>query len=334
MAGIDEDQVADARDDPKVRWFDSKEENLDRQARICVAERMLVRGIAARRLEVLRQESSSNRPQPYDQPALADLTPDDEHLVPLREFEFDGSRLLRNGHAFLMLSTTGSPNSTYWLLQSCYFEGLHEHVRVRLDPFLHGPARSFSALAYRMLVYGRPLDWQRIESLHKAEHGRWRPGVLSHPSEFTDFAWAPRGSEVHFVCEEVPTIATAFYEGGRYFHAIYEPSETAISHLDAAVRIYNHSEATERHNAHVRHVGKVGLREKVLRFDRRVSRSVLSSLCQAFFVWNEDVRRYFEIVCAAPQPASPTDCDPRRGSQKRRSVVGGAIDDQRKRSTS
>lgn len=214
-----------------------------------------------------------------------------------------------------MLCTTGSPNSTYWLLQSCYSEGLREHARVRLDPFLHGPAQSFPTLVYRMVIYGRPLDWRRVESLQAPEHGRWSPGVLSHASEFTDYVWTPRGSEVHFLCEEVPAVATSWREAGRYFHAIYEPSEATISHLDAAVRIYSHAEVTERHDAHVRHVGKIGLREKVLRVDTRVSRSALSSLCQAFFVWNEDVRRYLQVECAEPQTSLPTNRDPRRRGQ-------------------
>lgn len=325
LAGVDDDQVADAREDPNFQWFASKEKNLDRQARIWVAERMLACGIASRRLEVLRQASISNPPRPYDEPALADLTPDDEHLVPLREFEYDGSRLIRNGHAFLLLCTTDAPNSAYWLLQSCYSEELYEHARVRLDPFLHGPAHSFRAPAYRMLVYGRPLNWHRLENLQESEHGRWSPGVLSHASEFTDFVWKPRGSEAHFVCEEVPTIGRSSYEGGRYFHAVYEQSEAAISHLDAAVRIYGRSEVAERHNTHVRQAGKVGLRRKVLRTDRHVSRSVLSLLCQAFFVWNEDVRRYFEAGCVEPQPASPTDSDICRVGENRRSVSANRL---------
>ena len=84
-------------------------------------------------------------------------------------------------------------------------------------------------------------------------------------------------------------------------HAIYLPSEAAIGHLDAAVRIYRESEVVERHNQHVRHAGKVGLREKVLRIDASVSREVLSLVCQAFFVWNEDVRRYFSVESRAPE---------------------------------
>ena len=304
LSSIEAAAVAETCDNSQFQFFASGKTNLDREARIWVAKWQLSRCITARRLEVVRHDSTADRPRPYDQPALADLKPDQEHLVPLRDFEFDGSRLLRNGHAFLILGTCGSPNSTYWLLRACYSENLQEHAKVRLDPFLHGPAESFPALFYGMVVYGQPLDWARIESLREPEHGRWQPSAPSRQSAFTDFVWEPRSSEVHFKCEEVPPVATATYEGGRYLHALYLPSEAAIGHLDAAVRIYRESEVVERverHNQHVRHAGKVGLREKVLRIDASVSREVLSLVCQAFFVWNEDVRRYFSVESRAPE---------------------------------
>ena len=119
------------------------------------------------------------------------------------------------------------------------------------------------------------------------------------------FGHDARGSEVHFVCEEVPTIESSACEGGRYLHAIYQPSEAVISHFDLAVRIYSHSEVIERHKQHVRHAGKVGLRKKVLRIDELVPRAAFSSVCQAFFVWNHDVRRYFEDGCT-PDSAGRT----------------------------
>ena len=99
------------------------------------------------------------------------------------------------------------------------------------------------------------------------------------------------------MCEEVPKLETAAHESGRYLHAIYRPSQAAIVHLDGALRIYTNSEIIERHTQHVRKVGKIGLRQKVFRVDGAVSQDVLSSLCQAFFVWNEDVSRYFAAGC-------------------------------------
>ena len=305
LSSFDSNQVAKARNDPHVQFRAGFGADLDREARIWAAGHLLSRCIASRRLDTLRSDPKVNLTSPYDQPALADLTPDDEGLVPLREFNFDGSRLLRNGHAFMAVSTTPSPNSTYWLLRSCYSEGLQASVRVRLDPFLHGPASWFPAVSYKMLVYGQSLDWDRLNNLRESEHGCWRPDAPQQQDEFTDFVWTPRESEVHFVCEEVPSIEKASSHGGRYAHAIYLPSQETIAHFDFALRLYNDLEITERHQRHVRHAGKAGVRRKVLRVDSQVPRPTLSSLCQAFFVWNSDVTGYFRNGCvpdSAPDP--------------------------------
>ena len=306
LSRIDLGEVAQTRDGAEFQHLARNNKNPDREARIWIAERLLFRSIASRRIDALRD--NARRPSPYDQPALVDLAPDEEGLVPLREFEFDGSRLLRNGHAFLVLSTTPLPNSTYWLLQSCYSQNLQQSVRVRLDPFLHGPAESFPAMSYRMLVYGQPLDWHRLNNLREPEHGRWRPDVFKDNHEFTDYAWSPRGPEVHFVCEEVPAVERSSTNGGRYSHAVYLPSEGALSHLDCALRIYSDSEVAARREQHVRNTGKVGLRRKVFRIDSLVPRSVLSSVCQSFFVWNQDVSRYFDGGCVSDSSGeSPTE---------------------------
>lgn len=297
LSSIDIADVAETRHNPSFRHFHSTTVNLDRAARIWIAWQRLCQAIAEYRLNVLRQDSRSDRPRPYNHPALQDLTPDAEHLLPLRHFDFDGTRLVRNGHAFLMLSTTGAPNSTYWLIQACHSNDVRDHMRVRLDPLLHGPAREFRPPYERMLVYGPPLDWNRIEHLRRTEHGQWWPDRRDGKTQCTEYAWQPHGSEVTFLCEEVPALAAAPCRPGRYFHSIYLPSEAAVCHIDAAVRIYTNSEIAKRHSHHVRNVGKIGLRAKVFRVDGLLSRTVLSSLCQSFLVWNQDVCRYFKNGC-------------------------------------
>ena len=154
MSSIASETVTATQLDRGFQWLKSGSPNPDRAARIWVAGRLLSKGIAAHRIHVLRQDSKSDRARPYDHPALQDLTPDEEQLVPLREFEFDGSRLNRNGHAFMMVGTQSSPNSTYWLLASLHSKSLRDHVRVRLDPLLYGPTNNFVAPHYRMLRLG------------------------------------------------------------------------------------------------------------------------------------------------------------------------------------
>jgi hypothetical protein len=293
LAELLPDEVAAACADPHFQFFAAGQHDLDRRARVWIAERRLAVEIAVRKLEVVRSELSEARPRPYDLLAVADLDVDDDHLVPLSAFEFDGARLTRNGHAFTVLTTTGSPNSTYWLLRTIYDRGLSDRARVRLDPFLFGPQDSFAAMHYLMWMYGRSLDWSRLANLTEPDFGQWRPASLSRDGEFTDFAWTPRGREVHFVCEEVPSMDDADRQPARYLHAVYDRTAKWISHLDGALRLYNATEIRDRQGSHVRNAGRVGIREKVFRCEGDIPPDVLCVIAQAFFVWNEDVRGYF-----------------------------------------
>ena len=80
----------------------------------------------------------------------------------------------------------------------------------------------------------------------------------------------------------------------RYLHAIYRPSANSIIHLDGAVRIYSPSELQDRHSKKLHEAGKMGLRKKVFAVDTPLSREVFSNVAQTFFVWNNDVIRYFQ----------------------------------------
>jgi len=72
-----------------------------------------------------------------------------------------------------------------------------------------------------------------------------------------------------------------------------------ISHLDGALRLYTRAELQDRHSTHVRHAGKAGVREKVFRTDVPIPRETLSTIVQAFFVWNRDVASYFTTTVTA-----------------------------------
>lgn len=310
LSRIDPQEVAEIRKSPDFRFYARvgteearRKRDLDREARAWIVQRVLLSAIASRRLDMLRYGPGSGLARPYDQAALAGITPDDENLVPLWEFDLGESRLVRNGHTFVICNTTVSSNSTYWLLQSCRSDDLHNCARVRLDPLMHSPVGAFYDVAYMMRVYGPPLDWDRVDRLRTTEHGRWRPDERSHESEFTDYVWNPRGDEVHFLCEEVPTVSQSRVEAARYAHAIYVPSRKAISHLDFALRIYTESEVVERHKDHVRRAGRAGWRTKVFRIDRDIPRRLFTTLCNAFFVWNHDVRRYFDEGGTSPSVA-------------------------------
>jgi hypothetical protein len=304
LEAISGDEVLEIQKDAIFHHLHDGSVDVDRAARIWFAERLLSNTIAQRKLALVRSETRTRRPAPYRLPALADVSVDLDHLVPLSAFQFDGSRLLRNGYAFCVLTTTSAPNSTYWLLDALYSEKLNTRASIRLDPFLFGPEDQFPAMFYRMWMYGKPINWERLAQLRQPEHGRWLADSLSRESEFTDFCWAPRSDGVHFVCEEVPKAGSYTKEPSRYLHAIYSPLSCQIGHLDGALRVFTLDEVRRRHALHVRNCGKLGVREKVFRIDQPIDRDVFSVVAQAFYVWNEDVRRYLTTELAPSVSAS------------------------------
>ena len=295
LGSLDPAVLEETRREKNFLFFNEQHEDLDRAARIWVGLQVLLEAIAEYRMESLYNESASERPRPYDVLALEDLEPDSDNLVPLAEFGFTGSALRRNDYAFQLMSTTPAPNSTYWLLQACSAEPLRGSIRIRPDPLLHGPAASFPSVGYARLGYGNEnVDWQRIANLTAPDHGQWLPDDMDQWGSRTDWIWEPRGSEIHFRCEEIPSIKEATKKPGRYLHAIYVPSTDSFIHLDGAVRIYRPPEIHDRHRKKLHQAGKMGLREKVFSVDAPLSRGMFSVVAQMFFVWNSDVVRYFE----------------------------------------
>jgi hypothetical protein len=296
LRAVDAAVAAEMSEDERFEreLFVHRKEDLEFEARAWVITEALSWEIPKRRLELLEPIDGETLPRPLRHPALEGLTPDSDHLVPLNEFEWNGSRLVRNDFAFLPLSPVESPNSQYWFLNELFKLGRSAQAFVRLDPFLNGLTREFPMMAYRMMVYGRPLDWLRIRNLEEEEHGQWRPDREMQGIEVTDFAWTPRGGEVHFRCEEIPIQDATRLRGSRYLHAVYIPSRDEFIHLDAAVRVFTAGEWQQRMKTrHVRKAGKVGRRHKVFRIDSPLSTDAFSNLCAQFFVWNSDVGRYF-----------------------------------------
>lgn len=232
---------------------------------------------------------------PYGHPALTGIDVDSEGLVALSAFRIEGDSLCVGDHAFFVMPPVPGSNSTSWLLEQLQRHQLTDMVRVRLDPWLHGPSKHLSGRGYKATIWGQPLDWNRIRLLREPEFGQWVPGKFSRPSSQTDYVWNPHGNEVDFLCEELPVVDDVDVRGARYLHAVYNKDLHQITHLDGAVRIYNSDSIDARLRAptHVRNVGKVGTRVKIFRTDSAVSPEVLSSIATAYFYWNYDVARYF-----------------------------------------
>jgi hypothetical protein len=267
-----------------------KNENL---ARVWFTERLLIEEAARRRLRSLAEVTPPAKAMPYSADCLRDVSVDNEFMVRLADFEYNGSTLAANGFSFTVCPTNTAPNSTYWLLQSFYQQGVAEHMSVRLDPFLWGPCDSFPQMMYKMLVYAKPLNWDGIAQLREQHHGQMRPDRVGDRSERTEFCWDPRNDGVHFTCEELPSKERIDFEGARYLHAIYNPGSGSITHFDGALRIYTPEQLEDRQKGHLRNAGKVGLRRKIFRIDQPLDREAFSLITQAFFIWNDDIATYF-----------------------------------------
>lgn len=294
LSSVTEEELIVVKDDSTFRMlYDGNDRmHIDRIARCWVLIKFLEQEIPRTKLRVLSYSDSKEIPLPYQLPAIADLRRTTENLVPLQAFQLIGGTLLRNGHAFSIIPPIDAQNGGYWLTLS-----LGEHAAntayVRLDPYLHGPESTFPKVFYKIGWHGRPLDWNRISSLKASDFGKWGSDDSLSKSYFTDFVWERRGDEVHFRCEELPTVQALGVRGSRYFHAIYKPATECLIHIDGAIRIYDHFEWDQRITQHVKDIGKVGKRVKVFRIDEPLSRDALADICTTFFMWNMDLKKYF-----------------------------------------
>ena len=295
FALFDQFVIDNVKADRQFQFFCSKvsDADIDRQARLWLLKKLLLEGIPEARLKVLIDSVQMKKPPPYDNPAVADLILDSDYMVPLSSFQIIASALVRGDVGFTIMLPIQSSNSQYWLTKSLLKEGLQNVTSVRLDPFLVQQAKDYEYMEYKMWWYGKPLDWKRIDGLKIEEHGRWAPGKFSVRSAYTDYAWTPRDDEIHFRCEEIPAEEELQTRGSRYFHAIYSPVRKRIIHLDGAIRIYNIDEWQSRRSSHVRVSGKVGKRFKIFRVDADIDPDCMGSVCSNFFIWNNDVARYF-----------------------------------------
>jgi hypothetical protein len=308
LARISQPLIDEVLTDENFLFFHERRSSseLETDARVEVLVRVLNAQIPTLRLSALLD--SSDRPEPYREAAITDLAVDDQKLVAMREFKLDGSLLERRGGAFMMTPSVASPNAAYWFLRQVEKHDLIKSVKVRLDPFMHGAVDKVPNMFYKMWLYGRPLDWDRLGNLEQPDTGRWMPDVHVDGMPITDFVWDRRGNEVHFRCEEVPPLSQVELSGGRYFHAIYRPDRKEIVHVDGALRIFERDELLARQKQHVQDAGKAGRRIKLFRIDDPISRECLADLAVAFLVWNDDISRYFGPVRHARGSAleSPT----------------------------
>lgn len=291
MSGISPERRAEALSHSSARILYSTPPTADDEFR-------LRRNVVAETAGQLAYEARAKAlmtlpPRPYEHPALAGVVPDEHQLVSLQSFERNPWQIQRAGYVFQIAPSLAAANSSYWLAQLLRSMSMECAVRVRLDPFMVASISEYCGVGYAMRVYGRPLDWARLEQLQSVEHAEWMPDDVSADRDMdrTQLAWEPRDDGLHFRCEELPM--DALRRPGRYAHAIYDPAAHEFTHADGGVRFYTPEELQTRRGQHVRNAGKSGTRIKLFSFDEPIPRDAWCNVIASLYVWNEDIREYF-----------------------------------------
>jgi hypothetical protein len=296
LASIDNQTIDAYRKTPSFQFFvkDMPQVQQERKARIELFRLTLDSVIAERRLATLRDSVGIERPMPYNHPALEQIELHGDSLIDVSNFHLRDGGYFCNGYVFNLALILPQHNSSYWINQMLQRHHINARVRIRLDPFRIQPIEKHHQVEYKMLVYGIPLDWEKIRNLKDEQHGRWMPTYLNTTeAEFTDVCWKRRGNAIHFACEEVPKPDQITKRGSRYFHAVYDPDREHFIHVDGALRFYNAEELGTRRDTHVRKAGKLGTRVKIFQLDGSIARDFWCGIVNSFFVWNMDMEDYF-----------------------------------------
>lgn len=301
LKAISEDEVKWYEENDELKHFLENELTLDRKKLLIIIEKL------AQQMSILRIQELSDPvilPKPYDHSALQGLELDDKYLVRCTDIEIIRNGFQRNNEAFIMLPCTNATNSSYWLFNQLRAMNQDQFLKVRLDPLIHEPIDSFNPMEFRMQVYGTSFDWNRIKSIKKIEQTEFLPDFRSSNYIMkTEIAWKPIEDEIHFTCEELPKENLIKERGSRYFHAIFQKETGILKHCDGALRYYTEDDFNNRLNAHIKAnaVTRIGKRVKVFQIDIPIKNQAFEpvthkhflNLVTSFFVWNDDIMKYF-----------------------------------------
>lgn len=260
--------------------------------------RVIDAAVGTKRLNALVEAKAT--PLPYEHADLCNIQRDKTDLVDLAKFDYESlSPGLKSGNTVFQIlpSIPTAKNSMYWVFSELVNNvNAKNRVSIRLDPLMIESADEYRPLLQKMLVWGKPLDWEYIRSIRNVLHSRYEPSPgWQEDVQFTDLVWSPYENETHFTCEELPKVNEVSVRGSRYLHAIFDPKEGFFTHCDGALRIYSYAEILARGNAHVRNIGKMGKRVKTFLIDGKIPIQDWTNLVCAFFVWNNDIQKYFGV---------------------------------------
>jgi hypothetical protein len=294
LKSISKDELLNFNDKHKGRYNQTSPEN---EIRMDFLIETIQNKLAAERQFHYGHPSNDN--YLFENGNLKHLDWEENSLVAARHFNFLGNGLVYEGLIYRMAPATAVSNSSYWIT-SAINNLMNEkgyHFKIRLDPCFKIPLEDYQEIGLKMVMYSKPLDWDRIQNLKSEETGQFKSEYVSSRTEFTDYTWRPEGDEVHFTCEELPIKDDLNIRGSRYFHAIFDKKSGSIKHCDGAVRIYNAEEFKYRIKYHVSkpEVRKIGKRAKIFQCDDEITQHDFVLLVNNFMVWNDDVIKYFSL---------------------------------------
>ncbi len=298
LLAINEDALTDfcSEDDVDLFFHENQDKNLER--RKWFLNWQLRKQIANDRRNKLIEDSLGNRPSLYDFNELNGISIDNSNLIDIHEFNAFGIGLLRGDYVYQICPSLPGFNSSYWLSKLIIEESFkkNRNFKIRIDPFVRIHKDEYRSIGYKMWVYGKKLEWERLSMLQQEEFGHWDGGGLSNESiDISDYVWSPLKTEIHFTWEELPKYEYIEERGSRYLHAIFNKKTGFITHCDGALRFYSREEFEKRKNYHIRQaeVRKIGNRIKIFQIDDPIEQSLFINLATAFLVWNQDVLEYF-----------------------------------------
>jgi hypothetical protein len=275
-------------------FFDHLDSRLDRDTQLRIYYSIVQIQLAVGRLRK-QLLSDRSRLSPYDHPDLRDASVDKDGLVHLAAFQPHRGGFTLHDEVFTIAPGTNATNSCYWLLQELRDPEHFDRAKIRFDPLIHQPKATFNPMHFRMQVYGKKLDWERIQQLSSPEQLEFIPDAgRNQDVSKTELVWKPNGDEIHLTCEELPTEDSLAFRGSRYFHAIFDRRTGTIDHCDGAIRYYDAESYSERCRYHIKanEATKAGIRVKIFHVAEPSHKSLIN-LATSYFVWNQDIFDYF-----------------------------------------
>jgi len=252
---IDKSSLEECVKENNIDFYLDKFENKGQGRRAYYLINLLHKEIAKERILALLDKSP--RPKPYNSENLREIEIINDNLVSIKKFNIDDFGYQHNDFVYeLTPSIITQSNSSYWISRAIikFAKERGFNFKIRLDPFIEKHKSEYRPMFYKMFIYGKPLDWERLKKLSQDEFGQWFDEKSDSEIGITDFVWRPEGNELHFTCEELPKSNCIDYRGSRFFHAIFDKTTGNIKHCDGAIRFYSKEEFGEREKYHVKNL--------------------------------------------------------------------------------